>query len=115
MSSKTALGLFGLLGAFALATSTRDASAAGKNGFYAVAHMTNTIEAVRWALGQGANAVEMDLRFEENGHPLYFKHQKPCDCSCPQNWVTSSRHICKHMGCNSSEDPRAMFNFLAKQ
>jgi hypothetical protein len=51
-------------------------------GFYAIAHMTNTAAAVDWALGQGANGVEMDLQFDAAGKPTFFKHGGICDCTC---------------------------------
>ncbi len=49
-----------------------------------VAHMTNTPGAVRWALEQGANGVELDLQFVDD-QPDRFQHSidfEPCDCTC---------------------------------
>ena len=47
--------------------------------------MTNTPHAVDWAIGQGANAVELDLEFTENRGSVSldrFHHGPPCDCTC---------------------------------
>ena len=54
----------------------------GARRFYAIAHMANTATAVTWALRQGANGVEIDLNFDDNGNPTEFKHGLPCDCTC---------------------------------
>lgn len=50
--------------------------------FFVIAHMTNSSDLVDWAIGQGANALEMDLQFDSTGAPLNFRHGTPCDCSC---------------------------------
>ena len=45
--------------------------------------MANTKSAVDWALGRGANAVEIDLTFDTaTGALKSFYHGAPCDCSC---------------------------------
>ena len=47
--------------------------------------MVNTKHAVNWALGQGANAVEVDLAFTSAGELQEFFHSEPgegCDCTC---------------------------------
>jgi len=54
----------------------------GDRRFYAIAHMANTATAVDWAYSQGANGVEIDLNFDDNGNPTQFKHGSPCDCTC---------------------------------
>jgi YVTN family beta-propeller protein len=50
--------------------------------FFVIGHMTNSPSLVDWAIGQGANALEMDLRFDANGVPQNFNHGGFCDCSC---------------------------------
>jgi len=45
------------------------------------AHMTNNVASVKWAIEQGANAVEMDVNFEGT-EAQGFKHGWPCDCTC---------------------------------
>ncbi|XP_057296968.1 dermonecrotic toxin LarSicTox-betaID1-like [Hydractinia symbiolongicarpus] len=58
------------------------ATTMGSEGFYNIAHMTNNKESVIWAVEKGANSVEIDLKFDEEGVPLKFHHGFPCDCSC---------------------------------
>jgi len=56
------------------------------HGFYNIAHMANTPLSVDWALGKGANAVEVDLEFSTStGAPMRFIHSpngEACDCTC---------------------------------
>ncbi len=81
-------------------------SAAKPKDFYAIAHMTNSIEAVNWAVAQGANGIEADLRFDPGTQqPTVFQHsigQQPCDC-----WCASKSDVCKQessglIGCKAS-------------
>ncbi|XP_053404444.1 dermonecrotic toxin LdSicTox-alphaIB3b-like [Mercenaria mercenaria] len=62
------------------------ASVHGEEGFYNIAHMTNTPASVDWALDKGANGVEIDLTFDTStGTPLVFRHSvagEACDCTC---------------------------------
>ena len=51
----------------------------GANKAYVMAHMVNTPKAIRWALNQGANAIEFDVNFDR-GH-MHTRHGTPCDCS----------------------------------
>ena len=55
----------------------------GGSDFYVIAHMINGgTRYVDWAMGQGANALEMDLHFDAAGTPTVFFHGTPCDCTC---------------------------------
>ncbi|XP_053404446.1 dermonecrotic toxin LamSicTox-alphaIV1ii-like [Mercenaria mercenaria] len=58
----------------------------GEEGFYNIAHMTNTPASVDWALDKGANGVEIDLTFDTStGTPMVFRHSvagEACDCTC---------------------------------
>ena len=68
------------------------------NGVSIIAHMANSPGAVRWAMSQGANGVEMDLQFN-GSHPVRFQHSldvEPCDCSClcPIGKLCSGENIC---------------------
>ena len=67
---------------FAPTTMTFSVSNTANNRFYVIAHMANTERAVDWSYNQGANAVEIDLNFDDNGNPTEFTHGAPCDCSC---------------------------------
>lgn len=55
-----------------------------KGQFFNIAHGTNLKESVALALRSGANALEMDLQFDEkNGSvPRTFHHGLPCECTC---------------------------------
>jgi hypothetical protein len=64
--------------------------------FYAIAHMVNRPQAVHWAVGQGANALEVDITFnEQSGLPMKILHGHPCDCGC---FNGSSQHVCSQLG-----------------
>lgn len=64
-----------------------------------LAHMVNSLQAVDWAVEQGANGVEMDLRFASDSTPLVFRHSQglnaPCDCTASA-W--GDDHVCEHLG-----------------
>lgn len=100
------------------ATATQDLYRA--NDFYVTAHMTNTIGAVKWALGEGANALEMDLRFHDDGAPDEFRHGGVCDCSCngPAN---DEGHVCRALragvinSCEASAKALDMMAELVRQ
>src|SRR2546430_2261111 len=53
---------------------------ASKRPFYNIAHMVNSIREVDYYVGQGANAIETDITFSNNGSALYAYHGYPCDC-----------------------------------
>jgi glycerophosphoryl diester phosphodiesterase len=88
------------------------------------AHMVNTRAAVDWGLAQGANAVEMDIRFTPAGVPEKFRHShevtQACDCFHP---TSSDDHVCSHLGplpplanlnkCFAETDAVVMLNYLA--
>lgn len=50
--------------------------------FYAIAHMTNNPLSITTAVQYGANGLEMDLNFADDGTPTQFFHGFPCDCVC---------------------------------
>lgn len=95
--------------------------------FYVIGHMTNTTEAVDIALAGGANALELDLQFDDED-PEDFQHGWPCDCSCytgvaitsgPAGW-TGFPLICAALQegisipCNGDEDLDVMLRHIAK-
>jgi glycerophosphoryl diester phosphodiesterase len=90
------------------------ATAEAKRPFYVIAHMTNTVGAVRWAMAEGANALEMDLRFTSAGEPDTFRHGGGiiCDCIC----AVGSNHVCGALGrnCEAAVSVRTMFAELVK-
>ncbi|UJR29679.1 hypothetical protein I4U23_017227 [Adineta vaga] len=79
--------------------------------FYIIAHMTNTKAAVDWALSQGANALETDIRFNNDGNPTTVSHGSPCDCIC----ALTNDHICKALDgdqCDGSAGSNDAVNHL---
>ena len=60
--------------------------------FYIIAHMANNIKSVNWAVSQGANGIESDFQFNDDGQPTMVEHGFPCDCTC--TGVTTS-NICR--------------------
>lgn len=100
-----------------VATTTQDLYRA--NDFYVTAHMTNTVYSVQWALDQGANALEMDLRFHDDGAPNEFRHGGVCDCSCDP--VNDGRHVCEFLrlgtlnACEASAKALDMMDELVSQ
>lgn len=75
-------------------------SAEAQGYFYAIAHMTNNRKAVDWAVSQGANALEADLRFDADGSPKEFRHGMPCDCTCMStlNVILGFGGVCSALG-----------------
>ena len=64
---------------------------------YVIAHMTNTPAAVDWALEEGANGVEIDLRFNATHVPEVFHHRGVCDCIC----APGKESVCRILGSES--------------
>lgn len=48
--------------------------------FWAIAHMVNSIKEVNYYLERGANGLETDITFAENGTAMSAYHGYPCDC-----------------------------------
>jgi hypothetical protein len=84
---------------------------------FAIAHMANTRAAVDSAVAHGANAVEIDLKFDDQGQPTVFHHGRPCDCLC----APGSNSICaalalrngRRYACEASEKPKPLLNHVA--
>lgn len=80
--------------------------------FYNIAHMTNNIESVKWAIRNGANAVELDYFCSEFTHGIF------CDCFCSMNLLD---HVCEHYGvdggfveqCNAKETAENLLGYIA--
>lgn len=78
-----------------------------------IAHMTNTPNAIRWALEQGANGIEMDLKFDGT-RPVQFHHGAHCDCTCLLQFLSIQDHGCRSLGegCSGSTSVAEMTDFL---
>jgi glycerophosphoryl diester phosphodiesterase len=84
-------------------------------------HMLNTRQAVDWAMAQGVNGAEMDLRFDAKGRPSVFRHSQtltePCDCALPSN-LADPHAVCNHMGklaaCLAETPAGEMLSHLAR-
>lgn len=82
-----------LISLLLLAVSSLSAEAARTSDpFYVIAHMANSQASLDWAVREGANGVELDLKFDEDANPTVFEHGGVCDCSCPH---PSAHHICE--------------------
>lgn len=79
-----------------------------------IAHMVNTPNSIRWALDQGANSIEIDLKFDGT-RPSKFHHGFPCDCSCLLDFSTFRHNGCKVLGedCSASTSVAEMIKFLS--
>jgi len=86
--------------------------------FYVITHMSNTPEAAAWAIGQGANALEMDLNFRGEV-PDRFYHGGLCDCYC----APGGHSVCNPLkvssasgkACEAVSPALAMAAFLRQQ
>jgi hypothetical protein len=98
-----------------IGAATRAGAEPTKKKFYAIAHMVNTTDAVRWAVPQGVNALEVDVQFAKNGEPLYFKHGHSCDCSCPH--LLTGGHVCSHLAnhCDATTPIPDMLHLMAAE
>lgn len=78
-----------------------------------IAHMVNTPNSIRWALAQGANGIEIDLKFDDS-HPGRFHHGFPCDCTCFLSYATFQDSGCMVLGegCSASTGVTEMTDFL---
>lgn len=86
----------------------RYAPVSSRSKVYNIAHMTNTIGGLNWALSAGANAVEADLKFDRNGNATEFHHGSPCDCTA------APYGICRvQKGCNGKTGAIALLNQMA--
>jgi hypothetical protein len=91
------------------------APVASEGKLYVIAHMANTRTAVDWAVGRGANAVELDLRFDDQGKETVFQHGGRCDCLCARG----ANSICSALGhgwrtaCEASESPGPLLGHIA--
>jgi hypothetical protein len=93
-------------------------AAEGRPKFYAISHMVNTLQAVKWAVPQGVNGLEVDVQFAPNGEPRYFKHGHACDCVCTN--ALPGNNVCKQLGsfgdkCDATTPIPEMLHLMAAQ
>ena len=85
--------------------------------FYVIAHMINTQSAVDWALSQGANAIESDLQFDDNGNPTVTENGGVCDCACG----VLDDHVCRAVlnskcaGVDASNNAASLMQYVASR
>lgn len=93
--------------------------------------MTNTIDAIDWSIGNGANAVELDVMFTAAGDPWRFVHSpngEACDCTCVcaagDCATTNPNHICAILektdqrgisGCSAYTDAATLLRYAARR
>lgn len=67
--------------------------------YYNIAHAINHSKYIDWAVQNGANAIEADLRFTDDGAVLKFQHGSPCECRFPSLWgaLWNETDICHQM------------------
>lgn len=69
--------------------------------YYNIAHAVNHSQYIDWALSQGANAVEADLRFSPSGVVTKFQHGTMCECQLAHKYLgvfkRQHQHICGEM------------------
>jgi hypothetical protein len=79
--------------------------------------MANTMKAVKWSMAEGANAVEIDIRFNGDGSVKEFRHGGICDCTCTPHCLPlgGQADICNPLGCKCSSATPAvkMLQYLA--
>ena len=80
-------------------------------GFFNIAHLSNSKEAVDYAVKAGANGVEVDLQFDDDDKPDHFGHGFPCDCTCH---ILNSG-ICNHISCSTKTNVKTLLNHIAKK
>jgi hypothetical protein len=75
--------------------------------------MTNTPNAIRWALEQGANGIKTDLKFDGT-RPVQFHHGAHCDCFCLLQFLSIQDHGCRSLGkgCSGSTSVAEMTHVL---
>ncbi|CAL4163046.1 unnamed protein product [Meganyctiphanes norvegica] len=90
-----------------------------EDNFFAIAHGVNDANTAGWALGSGANAVEIDLNFDqETGQLTEFHHGSlladgsPCDCSCRLDIFTAGTVCALPNPCSGGSPYLEHFNFL---
>ena len=73
-------------------------------------------------MAEGANGVELDLKFNHEGEAVAFRHGRPCDCSClcPEGNACAKENVCFRLWratdshCNAQEDVDKMMKELAR-
>ena len=72
--------------------------------FYVIAHMVNNENIATWAMRSGANALEIDIQFNQlTGAVTDVHHGVPCDCTCYLNMFGGS--VCDFEGVCTGHTP----------
>ncbi|CAF1117819.1 unnamed protein product [Rotaria sordida] len=80
--------------------------------------MANNRKTLNWAVSQGANGIESDFQFNDDGNPTIVEHGRGiiCDCICP----VGKNHICHNglggqcQGSKASNDAAAHVQHVAR-
>ncbi|CAF1124428.1 unnamed protein product [Rotaria sordida] len=80
--------------------------------------MANNRKTLNWAVSQGANGIESDFQFNDDGNPTIVEHGGGivCDCICP----VGKNHICHNglggqcQGSKASNDAAAHVQHVAR-
>lgn len=82
--------------------------------FYVIAHMVNNPQIARWAMRSGANALEIDVQFDQRtGDVTDVHHGLPCDCTCYLNLYGGS--VCDFDGvCTGATPHHQVFSAIAE-
>jgi glycerophosphoryl diester phosphodiesterase len=80
----------------------------------AVEHMANNAAAVDWAAKQGANGVEVDLNFNQDGTVKEFIHGGICDCTFDNATICRVLRNATGDSCDASETPDNMMLAFAR-
>ncbi|CAL4136939.1 unnamed protein product [Meganyctiphanes norvegica] len=80
-----------------------------------IAHGTNDLYSVEWAIAAGANSVEGDLQFDlTTGDPTMFYHGNLCDCLCYElTFANKTGNVCSIPNvCTRSTPPDEWLSIL---
>ncbi|XP_064649807.1 dermonecrotic toxin LspiSicTox-betaIE1ii-like [Lineus longissimus] len=80
---------------FFVALLAYNASARKVRPLFILKHLSNSREHVEKALKNGANGIEVDLRFKNSGKPSHFFHGTNCNCGIDKQCWCKSPYECE--------------------